>query len=80
MNSARFRYINEQLYRSTGEQAHRLFTEDPETFEVYHEGYQAQVAKWPVNPVNKVIEYISARYGTTGLEVKVMYLSTFAQL
>jgi hypothetical protein len=58
LTEARFRYINEQMYNSTGSEAAELFKEDEEAFVVYHSGFQSQVDKWPVNPVDKIIEYI----------------------
>ncbi|XP_064636831.1 ribosomal RNA-processing protein 8-like [Lineus longissimus] len=61
LNSARFRSINEQLYTCSGKEAYSLFEEDPSTFKVYHEGFQNQVEKWPVNPVDKMIEYIQSK-------------------
>lgn len=58
LNSARFRYINEQLYTHTGQEAQEMFTVDEEAFQVYHQGFQTQVNKWPVNPVDVVIRDI----------------------
>lgn len=61
LRSARFRYINEKLYKIEGKDAVQVFKEDPQAFEAYHKGYQQQVASWPVNPVNIVIEYLKKR-------------------
>ena len=61
LNSARFRYLNEQLYTQCSEEGLRLFEGDPEAFTVYHEGFQSQVTKWPVNPVDQVISYIQEK-------------------
>ena len=58
MEGARFRWINEQLYTTTGKQAKRLFEEDPELFRIYHNGFSTQVSKWPVNPLERVISWI----------------------
>ena len=60
--SARFRYINENLYNMTSKEAVNMFNEDVEAFKVYHEGYSAQVDKWPVNPVDIMIEFIDSRW------------------
>ena len=62
LQAARFRYINEQLYTRSGSEAVTLFRDDPEAFDVYHRGFAFQVAKWPVNPVDRVIQYISEKY------------------
>lgn len=43
LRPARFRFINEQLYTMSGEDAAKLFKEDPQAFKVYHEGYRHQV-------------------------------------
>eukprot|EP00041_Stephanoeca_diplocostata_P023002 m.558047 g.558047 ORF g.558047 m.558047 type:complete len:510 (-) comp22196_c0_seq4:293-1822(-) len=58
LQGARFRMLNEKLYTTTGAAAFDLFSSNPELFSVYHEGFQAQVEKWPVNPVSKAIEWI----------------------
>jgi len=58
LNSARFRYINEQLYTCSGNEAAEMFNNDRESFDVYHTGFQSQVDKWPVNPVDVMIDYI----------------------
>ena len=61
LNAARFRYINEHLYTHTGSEAVELFEKDKEAFQVYHQGFQSQVNKWPVNPVDKMIAFIKER-------------------
>ncbi|XP_053669939.1 uncharacterized protein LOC128720302 [Anopheles nili] len=58
LKGPRFRFINEQLYKTTGEQAKALFQEDPSSFDAYHEGYRLQVAQWPMNPLNRMIRSI----------------------
>ncbi|XP_019625103.1 PREDICTED: ribosomal RNA-processing protein 8-like [Branchiostoma belcheri] len=61
LKSARFRQINEMLYTTTGEEARRMFQKDPGAFQVYHQGFSAQVQKWPVNPVDKIIAWLKRR-------------------
>ena len=58
MDGARFRWINEQLYTTTGKRAKAMFEEDPDLFEVYHKGFATQTLKWPANPVDRVIAYV----------------------
>ncbi|CAL1526819.1 unnamed protein product [Lymnaea stagnalis] len=58
LKSARFRFINEQLYTCTGSEAMKMFRSDRTAFNVYHEGYEKQVSKWPVNPVDTIIRQI----------------------
>ena len=61
LNAARFRYLNEQLYTTTGSEAFQMFRKDKEAFEVYHDGFQGQVEKWPVNPVDLIIDSIKSK-------------------
>lgn len=61
LNAARFRYLNEQLYTSTGQEALNMFSNDKRAFQVYHEGFQGQVEKWPTNPIDKIIEQIKTK-------------------
>ena len=59
--SSRFRHLNEVLYTSPSNQAVRLFTESPQNYTSYHAGFRAQVAVWPQNPVDKIIEDVKIR-------------------
>ncbi|CAB3222707.1 unnamed protein product [Arctia plantaginis] len=58
LKAAQFRYLNEKLYTSSGSEAQQLFKDDPLAFETYHQGYQLQVKKWPVNPLDVIIKKI----------------------
>ena len=58
LEGSRFRMINQQLYTSTGADAKQLFDRDPDLFGVYHRGFAAQVAKWPENPIDRVIAHV----------------------
>ncbi|ORY43335.1 hypothetical protein BCR33DRAFT_698067 [Rhizoclosmatium globosum] len=60
LSGGRFRMINEQLYTTTSDIAVELFKEAPETFDIYHEGFRAQVELWPSNPVDHFIQTLSA--------------------
>ncbi|XP_069748400.1 ribosomal RNA-processing protein 8 isoform X2 [Narcine bancroftii] len=61
LTSARFRYINEQLYTSDSAAARMLFTQDVTAFQLYHQGFTAQLSQWPENPVDRIIAYIRNR-------------------
>ncbi|KAG9462088.1 hypothetical protein GDO78_014928 [Eleutherodactylus coqui] len=61
LTSARFRYINEQLYTSDSQEAFRLFQRDPQAFSIYHSGFSQQVQRWPINPITGIIKYIKNR-------------------
>ncbi|XP_030055639.1 ribosomal RNA-processing protein 8 [Microcaecilia unicolor] len=61
LKSARFRYINQQLYTSSSQEARRLFQQDPEAFQIYHHGFSAQLQRWPQNPTDEIIKYLKNR-------------------
>lgn len=61
LQSARFRYINEQLYTSSSGEAKRMFKQDPDAIRIYHIGYSEQVKHWPANPVDSIIAFILRR-------------------
>ncbi|BGP55694.1 hypothetical protein JCM8202_003815 [Rhodotorula sphaerocarpa] len=46
----KFRMLNEQLYTTSGDDAHRLMKEDA-AFDDYHIGFRSQAATWPVHPL-----------------------------
>ncbi|GBG30127.1 Ribosomal RNA-processing protein 8 [Hondaea fermentalgiana] len=50
LESGQFRWLNEQLYTTSSEEAVRLFKRKPELYEVYHRGFESQVQRWPENP------------------------------
>jgi len=58
---SRFRFINEQLYTSNSEAAQNLFANDPKAFEVYHQGFVHQVTKWPVNPLDLIVQWLKSK-------------------
>jgi hypothetical protein len=43
LDASYFRYLNEQLYTISSNEAAKIFSEDPSAFEAYHKGYQQQV-------------------------------------
>uniref|UniRef100_E1BJI1 Ribosomal RNA-processing protein 8 n=1 Tax=Bos taurus TaxID=9913 RepID=E1BJI1_BOVIN len=61
LDGARFRYLNEQLYSGPSSAAQRLFQEDPEAFLLYHRGFQNQVKKWPLQPVDRIARDLRQR-------------------
>ncbi|OUC43643.1 hypothetical protein D917_09628 [Trichinella nativa] len=56
-----FRWINEMLYTSSSEEVAKLFSEDPHSFAKYHEGYELQVSKWPVNPLDMLVNWFQKK-------------------
>lgn len=61
LSGSRFRWINEQLYTTTSENALKLVKEQPSLFDEYHQGFRSQVQLWPENPVDVFVEQIKAR-------------------
>ncbi|KZF25374.1 hypothetical protein L228DRAFT_244198, partial [Xylona heveae TC161] len=59
--SARFRYLNETLYTTPSANALDVFSQNPEMFNEYHEGFRKQVEVWPENPVDGYIETLKTR-------------------
>ncbi|KAF7352902.1 Uracil phosphoribosyltransferase [Mycena venus] len=60
LDGARFRLINETLYKSDSKQAHDMMQKDPKVYEEYHTGFRHQVQSWPTNPVQHYISILSA--------------------
>lgn len=58
LKASRFRFINEQLYTHTGEEAEDIFKQDDSAFSAYHDGYRKQVKQWPLNPLDRIINSI----------------------
>ncbi|KAJ2781886.1 hypothetical protein H4R18_002592 [Coemansia javaensis] len=61
LKGARFRWINESMYTATGDETFRMVQADPSIFAEYHEGFAAQVRKWPANPLDGLIEDLRGR-------------------
>jgi ribosomal RNA-processing protein 8 len=56
LKGSRFRYLNEVMYSSKGTDSAQLFKDDPSAFQAYHDGYRQQIAKWPMNPLQRIIK------------------------
>nr|CCA23533.1 ribosomal RNAprocessing protein putative [Albugo laibachii Nc14] len=61
LDGSRFRMLNEELYTKTGHDAFQTFQNDPDLFDIYHQGFREQVTVWPINPLDIFIEYIKKR-------------------
>ncbi|KAJ7283778.1 putative uracil phosphoribosyltransferase [Mycena rebaudengoi] len=59
LDGARFRLINETLYKSDSHEAHQMMRKDPKVYEEYHTGFRHQVQSWPTNPVQHYISILS---------------------
>ncbi|KAG5419133.1 RRP8 [Candida metapsilosis] len=61
LSGSRFRWINEQLYTITSEEALKLIKEQPSLFDEYHQGFKSQVSSWPENPVDVFVKQFETR-------------------
>lgn len=61
LTGSRFRWINEQLYTITSDEALKLIQEQPQLFDEYHDGFRSQVQSWPENPVDIFVQQIKER-------------------
>lgn len=61
LSGSRFRWINEQLYTISSEDALALIKNQPELFDEYHQGFKSQVQSWPQNPVDVFVEEFKTR-------------------
>lgn len=53
---SKFRILNEKLYTIPSDEALEYFKNNPEDFEIYHQGFTIQASKWPVNPNILIIQ------------------------
>lgn len=58
ISGGRFRYLNEQIYTSTGKEAKKFFEKEPDAYNAYHLGYKRQVETWPLNPLDVIIKKV----------------------
>lgn len=57
-----YRYLNEQFYSSTSQDALQFFNKDPDAFKAYHNGYMKQQIRWPIKPLDVIIKQITPVY------------------
>ncbi|KAI5952405.1 RRP8 [Candida jiufengensis] len=67
LSGSRFRWINEQLYTITSEEALKLIKEQPSLFDEYHSGFRSQVSNWPENPVDVFVNQFKNRLLTRNI-------------
>uniref|UniRef100_UPI00358E38A2 ribosomal RNA-processing protein 8 isoform X1 n=2 Tax=Myxine glutinosa TaxID=7769 RepID=UPI00358E38A2 len=67
LRAARFRMLNETLYKSRGCESKDIFQCDPEAFRDYHEGYLESMKNWPFDPLNRIVNYV--KHGPSHLRV-----------
>jgi ribosomal RNA-processing protein 8 len=62
LSGSRFRILNEELYTTTSSTSFDRFSNNPELYHQYHEGFRHQVEQWPINPVNVIVHWLSSNY------------------
>lgn len=62
---SKFRWLNESLYTKESAESYKLFSQDPELFKIYHDGFATQVKEWPLNPVDIFAKYLEGKPKTT---------------
>ncbi|KAG8736965.1 25S rRNA (adenine645-N1)-methyltransferase [Ceratobasidium sp. 414] len=60
LEGARFRFINEQLYKSSSNDAQEMMRKEPQVYAEYHTGFRHQTKSWPVNPVTLIATSLSS--------------------
>lgn len=60
LDGARFRWINETLYKSDSSSALVMMRDNPAMFSEYHTGFRHQVHSWPDNPVAHYVTTLSS--------------------
>ena len=61
LSGSRFRLLNEELYTRPSQDSFSRFSENPELYHQYHEGFRHQVKAWPVNPVHVLVKKLQKR-------------------
>ncbi|RIA96939.1 methyltransferase-domain-containing protein [Glomus cerebriforme] len=61
LSEGKFRWINEQLYTTTGSKALEMFQKNPQLFDEYHDGFRSAVESWPINPVDIILLYLKQK-------------------
>ncbi|CAG8565258.1 16251_t:CDS:2 [Funneliformis mosseae] len=61
LSEGKFRWINEQLYTTTGSKALEMFQKDPQLFDEYHDGFRSAVESWPNNPVDILLSCLKQK-------------------
>lgn len=61
LQSGQFREINEMFYTNTSCHATEVFKSDPALYSAYHAGFTEQVRRWPLNPLDSIIQYLKSQ-------------------
>jgi ribosomal RNA-processing protein 8 len=61
LQGGHFRWLNERLYTTRGDEALALMRAQPELYAQYHEGFRRQTEGWPAQPVDAALAWLAAR-------------------
>jgi ribosomal RNA-processing protein 8 len=61
LQGGRFRWLNEQLYTTTSQEAAVLIQKDPSLYNQYHQGFREQTRYWPQQPINSAINWLKSK-------------------
>lgn len=61
LQGGHFRWLNEKLYTTSGDDAFRLMKSDPNLYERYHDGFREQTKSWPERPVDVAIHWLKRK-------------------
>lgn len=61
LDSGQFRMLNEFMYSNDGLASKKMMDENPELFRIYHTGYAEQVKRWPRNPLDSIIKFLTTQ-------------------
>ncbi|KAL4524683.1 hypothetical protein Ndes2526A_g06797 [Nannochloris sp. 'desiccata'] len=61
LQGGQFRWLNEQLYTTAGDNALSLMRKNPELYDKYHEGFREQTKGWPLKPVDMAVAWLKSR-------------------
>ena len=56
LEDAKFRLLNEKLYKSSSDEAYKYFQSNSDDFRTYHKGFSSQAKKWPSNPNDLILK------------------------
>lgn len=61
LQGGHFRWLNEQLYTTSGDDALKLMENDPGLYKHYHDGFREQTKLWPERPVDIAIRWLKSK-------------------
>lgn len=59
LTASKFRLLNEMLYTIPSEESQAYFSDRKADMEAYHSGFRKQTARWPISPVEVVLEHVA---------------------